>query len=52
VIDGALGIVSRSVDSIDGDVDLAVVQLMEAATTRSLTTKTAYFRWARNRGEA
>jgi hypothetical protein len=44
VIDGALGIVARSVDSIDGDVDLALVQLMEAATLRSMTTKGAYFR--------
>jgi alanine dehydrogenase len=43
VIDGALIVVSRSVDSIHGDVDLAVVKLMEAATSRSLTTKAAYF---------
>jgi alanine dehydrogenase len=43
VIDGALLCVSRSVDSIDGDVDLAVVKVMEAATSRSLTTRAAYF---------
>ncbi len=43
VIDGALARVSRSVDSIDGDVDLALVKMMEAATSRSLTTKAAYF---------
>jgi hypothetical protein len=43
VVDGALLCVSRSVDSIDGDVDLALIKLMEAATSRSLTTKEAYF---------
>jgi len=43
VVDGAFVCVSRSVDSIDGDVDLALVRMMEAATSRSLTTKAAYF---------
>lgn len=52
VIDGALGIVSRSVDSIDGDVDLALVRMLEAASLRSLTTKNAFFGKARGRGQA
>ncbi len=43
VIDGALGVVSRSVDAIDGDVDLALVRLMEAATWRSLAAKQPFF---------
>jgi hypothetical protein len=43
VIDGAFASVSRSVDSIHGDVDLAVAKLMEAATSRSLMTKDEYF---------
>ena len=42
VIDGAFRRVSRSVDSVEGDVDLAVVKVMEAATARILTTKAAY----------
>lgn len=43
VIDGAFLRVSRSVDGIDGDVDLAVVKVMEAATTRSLMTQQELF---------
>jgi len=43
VIDGALLTVSRTVDSIDGNVDLAVARIMEAATSRSLSTRDGYF---------
>jgi len=43
VIDGALLTVSRTVDSIDGDVDLAVARIMEAATSRSLSTRDRCF---------
>jgi ornithine cyclodeaminase/alanine dehydrogenase len=42
VIDGAFRRVSRSVDSVEGDVDLAIVKVMEAATARILATKAAY----------
>jgi hypothetical protein len=44
VIDGVLLSVTRSVDSIEGDVDLAIVKIMEASTMRSLTTRDVYFK--------
>lgn len=43
VIDGALLTVSRTVDSIEGDVDLAIARIMEVATRRSLSTRDSYF---------